>query len=143
MSFPDMGTATNLFSRASYSRLKYYWRDLIDEESDVDFKNGASFSTVMQRYSFDHNLRVILFDAIETIEVALRAKIIDHMSKAAGNGLWYLDSSLFQDKRRHRDFILNLKFEFERSTEPFAKNIYQNIRSGITTQVPEITLMHG
>lgn len=43
------------------------------------------------------------------------------MSKAAGNGLWYLDSSLFQDKRRHRDFILNLKFEFERSTEPFAK----------------------
>lgn len=48
MSFPDMGRATNLFSRASYSRLKYYWRDLIDKESDVDFKNGASFSTVMQ-----------------------------------------------------------------------------------------------
>lgn len=122
MSFPDMGAAIDLFSRVSYSRLKYYWRDLIDEEADGDFQEGVSFQTIMDRYSFDHKLRVILFDAIETIEVALRAKIINHMSKAAGNGLWYLDSSLFVDEQRHMDFVLDLKYEFERSTEPFAKN---------------------
>jgi abortive infection bacteriophage resistance protein len=122
MSFPDMGAATDLFSRVSYSRLKYYWRDLIDENTDGDFQEGTSFQTIIDRYTFDHKFRVILFDAIETIEVALRAKIINHMSKAAGNGLWYLDSSLFEDEQRHMDFVLELKYEFERSTEPFAKN---------------------
>lgn len=110
MAFPDKEAASALFSRVSYSRLKYYWRDLIDEDTDGDFVDGATFSTIIERYAFDHNLRVILFDAIETIEVALRAKIIDHMSKAAGHGLWYLDSSLFEDKQRHQDFVLDLKF---------------------------------
>lgn len=122
MSFPDKEAAIDLFSRVSYSRLKYYWRDLIEQDSDGDFKDGTVFTTIIERYSFDHNLRVILFDAIETIEVALRAKIINHMSKAAGNGLWYLDTTLFEDERRHQEFVLDLKYEFARSTEPFAKN---------------------
>lgn len=121
MAFPDKKAAIELFSRVSYSRLKYYWGDFIDEELDGDFKDGTSFSSIIERYTFDHKLRVILFDAIETIEVALRAKIIDHLSKAAGNGLWYLDSTLFGDKQRHQDFVLDLKYEFGRSTEPFAK----------------------
>ncbi|WP_275441014.1 Abi family protein [Lepagella muris] len=121
MQFPDMNSAVEFFSRISYSRLKYYWRDMIDDETDGDFIEGASFDTVIERYLLDHDLRMILFDAIETIEVAFRAKIINHMSKAADNGLWYLDSSLFEDKQRHQDFVLDLKYEFERSTEPFAK----------------------
>ncbi len=121
MSFPDKEAAIGLFSRVSYSRLKYYWRDLIEEDSDGEFKDGTAFQTIIERYSFDHNLRVILFDAIETIEVALRAKIINHMSKAAGNGLWYLDPTLFEDEQRHQEFVLDLKYEFARSTEPFAK----------------------
>lgn len=122
MQFPDMRTAIEIFSRICYSRLKYYWRDLIDEETDGEFIEGASSQTIIERYSFDHDFRMILFDAIETIEVALRAKIINHMSQAAGNGLWYLDSSLVEDQERHTDFVLDLKYEFERSTEPFAKN---------------------
>lgn len=121
MQFPNMGAATEIFSRISYSRLKYYWRDMIDEDTDGDFVEGTSFQTVIERYSFDHEFRMIMFDAIETIEVALRAKIINIMSQAAGNGLWYLDSSLFEDIDRHTDFVLDLKYEFTRSTEPFAK----------------------
>jgi abortive infection bacteriophage resistance protein len=122
MSFSDMRAAVDLFSRVSYSRLKYYWRDLVEEDADGCFQEGTSFQTVIDRYTFDHKFRVILFDAIETIEVALRAKIINHMSQAAGNGLWYLDPALFEDEQRHLDFVLELKYEFERSAEPFAKN---------------------
>lgn len=121
MTFTDIDAAIDVFSRVSYSRLKYYWRDLIYDDTEEDFPKGTSFQTIIDRYTFDHKFRVILFDAIETIEVALRTKIINHMSKAAGNGLWYLDSSLFEDENRHRDFVLDLKHEFARSTEPFAK----------------------
>ncbi len=120
MGFQDSIGASELLSRVSYSRLKYYWIDLIDNATGR-FKEGVTFQAVMERYEFDHKLRVVLFDAIESIEVALRAKIINQMSSAAGNGLWYLDSSLFKDSQRHRKFVLDLKSEFSRSTEPFAK----------------------
>ena len=53
-----------------------------DEETEHDFKEGASFDDVISRYDFDRSLRLILFDAIEIIEVALRAKIINHLSQA-------------------------------------------------------------
>ena len=126
MEFEDLGEAKALLARISYFRLKYFWTDLIDDSTDGDFLPDTSFDMVMKRYNFDHNLRLVLFDAIEMIEVAFRAKIINHMSKAAGNGLWYLDASLFEDADRHQEFVLNLKYEFERSTEPFAKKYIEN-----------------
>ena len=126
MVFDNLNEAKNVLARISYFRLKYFWTDLIDEATEGYFLPDTSFEMVMKRYNFDHNLRLVLFDAIEVIEVAFRAKIINHMSKVAGNGLWYLDSSLFEDADRHQDFVLNLKNEFERSTEPFAKKYIES-----------------
>ena len=77
-----------------------------DEETEHDFKEGASFDDVIARYDFDRNLRLILFDAIEIIEVALRAKIINHLSQAKDSGLWYLDESLFERSDYYKDFVL-------------------------------------
>ena len=126
MEFEDLSEAKALLARISYFRLKYFWTDLIDESTDGDFLPDTSFDMVMKRYNFDHNLRLVLFDAIEMIEVAFRAKVIHHMSRGAANGLWYLDASLFEDTERHQEFVLNLKYEFERSTEPFAKKYIEN-----------------
>lgn len=121
MAFGDVEKAKKSLAHISYFRLKYYWVDMRDEEAEHGFLKGASFDEVIARYEFDRNLRLILFDAIEVVEVALRAKIINHLSNATGSGLWYLDSSLFERKDYHEDFVLNLKYEFGRSTEPFAK----------------------
>lgn len=99
---------------------------MIDVETEHDFLPGTTFEDVINRYDFDRNLRLILFKAVEIIEVALRAKIINHMSKAAGNGLWYLDSTLFERKDYFEDFVYDLKYEFDRSTEPFAKEYVYN-----------------
>ena len=52
------------------------------------------FEDVWEKYEFDKSLRNILFDAIETLEVGLRAKIINVISKATGSGIWYLDKTL-------------------------------------------------
>lgn len=125
MQFSSEEYAKECLSHISYFRLKYYWTDMRDEETEHDFKEGASFDDVIARYNFDRSLRLILFDAIEIIEVALRAKIINHLSQAKGSGLWYLDSSLFERKDYYEDFVLDLKHEFNRSTEPFAKEHHQ------------------
>lgn len=121
MQFSSEEYAKECLSHISYFRLKYYWTDMIDEETEHNFLKGASFDDVIARYNFDRSLRLILFDAIEIIEVALRAKIINHLSQAKDSGLWYLDKSLFEKMEYYEDFLLDLKYEFERSTEPFAK----------------------
>ena len=96
MQFNREEYAKKCLSHISYFRLKYYWSDMIDEETEHDFLDGASFDDVIARYNFDRSLRLILFDAIEIIEVALRAKIINHLSQVKDSGLWYLDESLFE-----------------------------------------------
>ena len=121
MQFKSETFAKESLSHISYFRLKYYWKDMRDEETDHDFLPDAIFEDVIARYNFDRNLRLILFDAIEIIEVALRAKIINVLSQTTGSGLWYLDESLFEREDYHLKFVLDLKREFERCSEPFAK----------------------
>ena len=118
----ELHLAKDFFARVSYFRLKYYWKDFIDPETEGDFIEDISFHEIIQRYDFDQKLHSILFEAVGIIEVALRSKIINVMSQAADNGLWYLNSSLFEDKDYHEEFVLDLKHEFGRCTEPFARD---------------------
>ena len=101
--------------------MKYFWGDLIDDVSD-DFKEDVYFEDVIERYEFDKALRQILFNAIETLEVGLRTRIIATLSLATDTDLWYLDKSLFENKEYHENFVLDLKYEFGRSTDPFARD---------------------
>jgi abortive infection bacteriophage resistance protein len=114
-----------------------------DEETEHDFKEGASFDDVIARYDFDRNLRLILFDAIEIIEVALRAKIINHLSQAKNSGLWYLDESLFERSDYYEDFVFDLKYEFDAVRSRLPRSILLSIPTGIGSRWLVITLMHG
>ncbi|GHU92087.1 hypothetical protein FACS1894174_09420 [Bacteroidia bacterium] len=77
------------------------------------FAPNSYFEDAIDRYHFDRQLRLILFDAIEFIEIALRTKLIYHLSQAFG-GLWYLDETLFEDKELHTKHITDLQTEFAR-----------------------------
>lgn len=118
MEFHDEQLAKDYLSRISYFRLKYFWIDKIDEVSD-DFKEDVCFEDVIERYEFDKSLRQILFDAIETLEVGLRTRIISTLSLTTGTGLWYLDNSLFENKDYHEDFVLDLKYSSWQKYRPF------------------------
>ncbi len=85
------------------------------------FNPNSFFEEVIDRYNFDRHLRLILFDAIERIEIAMRAKMIYHLSLAHG-GLWYLNPSLFADTIKHSQHLDDLKSEFNRSQEIFIKD---------------------
>lgn len=120
MAFGDLDLAKSYLSRVSYFRLKYFWIDMLEDDSD-NFKENSRFEEVIERYEFDKALRQILFKAIETLEVGIRTKIITTLSTATGTGLWYLDSNLFENRDFHEDFVLDIKYEFARSTDPFAR----------------------
>ena len=111
MDLSDENLATSYLTRISYFRLKYYWTDMIDVATG-HFSDDASFDTVIQRYEFDKRLRSILFAAIEILEVGLRTKFITTISLATNSGLWYLDSSLFDNQQFHESVVLDMKTEF-------------------------------
>ena len=78
MTFSNEEETKQCLAHISYFRLKYYWTDMRDEETEQDFKEGALFDDVIARYNFDRSLRLILFDAIEIIEVALGLRYKKH-----------------------------------------------------------------
>jgi abortive infection bacteriophage resistance protein len=128
LTFRNENVAIEKLSTISYYRLKGYWWDMQSDLQNHKFANNAVFEDIIERYHFDKKLRQILFDAIESIEVTLRSKMIYHLSLKYG-GLWYLDDSLFIDKQRHNDHLNELKKEFDRSHEIFAqdhRNRYPN-----------------
>jgi abortive infection bacteriophage resistance protein len=130
MLFRDEATATNFLKNISYYRLKGYWWDMQDDKTLHTFQQNTYFEDVIERYNFDRHLRLILFDAIERIEIALRTKMIYHMSLKYG-GLWYLDNTLFEGqsitingttKTIHQHTVDELRKEFSRSQEIFIKD---------------------
>jgi len=121
MLFRNEAAAPQFLKNISYYRLKGYWWDMQDNFVLHTFKPKAYFEDVLNRYNFDRQLRLILFDAIELIEISLRTKMIYHLSLSYG-GLWYLNSSIFNDADKHQKHIEELKKEFDRSQETFVKD---------------------
>ncbi len=107
--------------RISYYRLKGYWWDMQSDRISHKFNTKSYFEEVIDRYNFDRKLRLVLFDAVEIIEIALRTKLIYHLSQAFG-GLWYLNNSIVEDQTLHSIHLADLQAEFNRSGEIFAKD---------------------
>jgi abortive infection bacteriophage resistance protein len=130
MLFRDISTAPHFLENISYYRLKGYWWDMQADYKKHVFKPHTYFEDIIDRYNFDRHLRLILFDAIERIEIALRTKMIYHLSLSYG-GLWYKNPSLFSTKKvtynavtqtQHMHTLSDLEKEFRRSKEIFVKD---------------------
>ncbi|WP_289058689.1 Abi family protein [uncultured Flavobacterium sp.] len=131
MLFRNEADAPHFLENISYYRLKGYWWDLQTDRNTHNLHANTYFEDIIERYNFDRQLRLILFDAIERIEIALRTKMIHHLSMAYG-GLWYLDSTLFENtqitlrdgtiKTIHQNTVEELQKEFNRSQEIFIKD---------------------
>ena len=59
---------------------------------------------VLACYYFDKDLKTLLFKAIQTIEVAVRSKIIKHVAPTCGP-FWFMDATKAVNQKR---FQINL-----------------------------------
>ncbi len=118
MLFRDEGWAKSVLANVSYYRLRGYWYDMQLSPSNDKLKPQTYFEDIFDRYIFDRKLKLILFDAIELIEIALRTKMIYHLSLAHG-GLWYTHQDLFNNAERFKGNYDALLQEYSRSQEQF------------------------
>jgi len=84
-----------------YYRLSPYAIPFREDEKSHNLREGTAFDEVLDLYVFDRALRLLVMDALERIEVAIRATLTDHMSTAYNDPHWYQDPSHFAHKGRH------------------------------------------
>lgn len=87
LSCPDPVTALHRVEYVGYYRLLVYMRAFQRPDPLTGkpmFVPGTCFEDVLRLYSFDRELRLLCLDAIERIEVALRAAIVSQVAVAHG-----------------------------------------------------------
>ena len=110
--------AQQQFSSISYFRLASYWKPFEIDSDTHNLAKGISLNDVLSLYTFDRELRGIIFAAIQDIEIALRTRIIHHFSMKHG-AFWFMDASLFSDVEIFDKCFLSLQNEVARSKEDF------------------------
>ncbi|GAB3491839.1 Abi family protein [Flexivirga lutea] len=103
LAIPDEERATRYLRHLGYYRLSAYVRSFESEQRDV-LRQGTTFDDVLNLYIFDRKLRLQVLDAMERVEVAVRAAISDRMSRAAGPH-WYEDSRQFANAGVHQRLL--------------------------------------
>lgn len=101
----DEQLAERYLSNISYYRLRAYtypFQDNTNPEADHIFKkDDIHFSDIVDLYCFDRRLISLMFNAIEKIEVAVRAKIVQTYSEMTGSSHWFNERTLY----KHKDFL--------------------------------------
>jgi abortive infection bacteriophage resistance protein len=106
----DCAFALQCLRKHNYYRLRGYW---LTFEREKHFISGTLFEDIWDVYQFDSELRKWLCNALEPIEIELRAQFSYVFSHAFGC-MAYLDSSYFNDAQKHLRAIKNYKRECER-----------------------------
>jgi abortive infection bacteriophage resistance protein len=125
MQFRVVANAPHFLSTISYYRLKGYWWEMQDDNVNHHFDANSYFEDVIDLYNFDRHFRLIVFNAIERIEIALRTKLIYHLSIGYG-AEWYLNPSIFQEPKRFTSFLGKINMDMSNSSEEFIVKHFEN-----------------
>ena len=113
--------AVEFLSNISYYRLTayaYHFRKKSD--GSYIFDDSTTFEKILRLYFFDRELRLLIFDMIERIEIAFRTQISYQYSLA--DPWWYSKVSNFQRIDLHENDLKKIHEEIKRSREPFIKD---------------------
>jgi abortive infection bacteriophage resistance protein len=107
----DEAVARHYLRFVGYYRLAGYALPLqVNYNSDGlhRFLEGATFEDVLDLYVFDRELRLAVIDAVERIEIAVRALLSQTMSEQHGPH-WFTHAQHFVPGFRHAQFIARVK----------------------------------
>jgi abortive infection bacteriophage resistance protein len=125
MAFGDRGRATFYLREINYYRLRGYWLRRETDRTGHQFPPGTAFEDVLADYVFDRELRLLVLDAIERIEVSVRTRWAHVLGMRHGPHA-HLDSPLFRDRSQtwnHPEAVAGLIRTVEQSREVFMQHL--------------------
>lgn len=126
MVIADRGLAERWLKTVGYYRLGAYWLTFEKPATNGQtrsklFVNGTKFEDIVNLYTFDRELRLLVTEAIERTEIALRASWTYHMVNKYGAHA-YLEPTEFIFDRDYHQQVNRLAQQFKRSRETFVKH---------------------
>jgi len=123
MVIPDRAEAVHYLGNLNYYRLAAYWRPFEADHETHRFRSGTEFGGVLNLYVFDRELRLLVMDAVERVEVSVRARLAHELSLRYGNTHPHLAPELFRDQGKYREMRAKLEDEAGRSPEEFVRRL--------------------
>ncbi|MBA2780074.1 Abi family protein [Billgrantia kenyensis] len=134
MQVEDDAQAHHYLSHLNYYRLTAYWLPFEVDHDTHQFRPGTRFNDVLNLYVFDRELRLLLLDAIERIEVSVRAQWAYQMGHRYGPHS-YLDAALATRGDWHARHLASLEKEVARSDEIFIQHYQSTYRQPKTPPI--------
>ena len=119
----DDARTENYIRRIGYYRFSAYLYPLLalPKENHV-FKPETAFNQALDMYRFDRHLRLLMFNEIEKIEVAVRSAIVNITSRETGNPFWMTDPACFYDANTFVKTKQLIDAELVKSREDFIEH---------------------
>jgi len=124
LQIPDETRAARYLQNISYYRLSGYMYPFLADTKRHLYKKGTAFEDILDLYRFDRELRLLVFSAIEKIEIALRSQMTNQFSLYSQNPFWYTKAAYFADPVKHAAFLDGLSSYISRSNDVFIKHFY-------------------
>ncbi len=116
-------TAVNCLSHFNYYRFSAYLRTFEVDPSSHQIQLGTTFDDVLNVYLFDRDLRLLMLDAIEQLEVSLRTQLAYQLSHRYGAAHPHLQADLFSNQSSYVDGFVRLENEVKHSSEDFIRHL--------------------
>ncbi|MFP7756227.1 Abi family protein [Thermodesulfobacteriota bacterium B35] len=121
MEIHDRERAERYLAHLNYYRLAAYWLPFEQNHADHTFRPGTKFDVVLDHYVFDRELRLLVMDAIERIEVSLRTGWAYILSHSYGPHA-HLKRSIFKARWPYDKNIRMLEKNVRQSSEVFIRH---------------------
>ncbi|HEX7388173.1 MAG TPA: Abi family protein [Castellaniella sp.] len=114
----DPERALRWLTSVNYYRLSAYFLPFKEGEN---FRPGSDFNDIAGLYIFDRKLRLLMLDAIERIEVAIRTAVTYEIAHTYGP-FGHTEPANFSSDFKHERFMDDLNTEERRARETFTKH---------------------
>jgi abortive infection bacteriophage resistance protein len=171
MVIPDRAVAVHYLGNLNYYRLSAYWRPFETDTKTHRFRPGTEFEDVLDLYrigktkilakpvripgltpfrpwrealtcsTFDRELRLLVMDAIERVEVSVRTRLSYELSYRHRDPHPHLDPELFHDKEKYRKMCAELENEAKKSSEEFARHMREKYDEPLPPMWAAVELM--
>lgn len=116
----DDHKAIQYIQNIGYFRLKAYFYPLYQEpKQNHQFKPQSTFGQALSMYRFDRKLRLLLFNEIEKIEVALRSALVNIVTDELNDVFWMTKPEYFKNEDYFQTTWTLIRNEYDKSKEEF------------------------
>jgi abortive infection bacteriophage resistance protein len=115
-----------------FYRLSAYFipfEDPANGDTNHAFTPGTKFDDVLALYHFDRNLRLLLLEALEAIEIAARSTWSNTLTLATADAHAYMDARHFKAPRQHLTQLSHVASQLHDSHELFVQHYHNKYRT--------------